>query len=193
MTELRKQFEVLPEIESLFNNQEYNSILSIFDYIDGVLYWAEIPRDYFNSNVAYGTFNGKLRGKPAGKKEKRGYVRVKVKGKMYSAHRIIFYKFNGYLPDSIDHIDRNTGNNKIDNLRAASNSNNIANSNLRVDNTSGFKGVGFVKATGKWRATVKKNGKYVYCKYFTDKDEAIKARAMEFSKHFGEFANNASM
>lgn len=86
----------------------------------------------------------------------------------------------GYFPDTlIDHIDGNPSNNKLENLRDASNIENCQNKHLQKNNTSGYRGVSYVKSVDKWRAGVSGNYLGVYdtaedasnmCKKFAEKN-----------------------
>lgn len=80
-----------------------------------------------------------------GSKDKDGYVILKIKGRQYKAHRLIFAMFNGRLPkEEIDHINRNRSDNRIENLRECNRSENVMNSTLKtkgiyIDKTKGLK------------------------------------------------------
>ncbi len=66
------------------------------------------------------------------------------------------------MPKEIDHIDRNKLNNKIENLREVTKSENMANRKKHKTNKSGYKGVAYHKASKKWRASVRINKKDVW-------------------------------
>ena len=104
---------------------------------------------------------------------------------------IYFHKFVLGLDDSsnkVDHIDRNNYNNKKSNLRECTHQENIFNSSLGKNNTSGIIGVNRTKS-GRWIASLMKNGKHVYNKNSDSKDEAIRNRLLAEIKYFGkEFA-----
>lgn len=80
------------------------------------------------------------------------------------AHRIIWELHYGPIPDGmqIDHKDTNKLNNKLDNLRLATRANNQMNQVLRSDNTSGVKGIHWVKRTQVWNAEIWLNRKKVW-------------------------------
>lgn len=84
---------------------------------------------------------------------------VRINTGTYAVHRIIYLYHHGYLPAIVDHIDRNSQNNKIENLRDADW--NLSNQNRGTfkNNTSGWKGVSFNKLKNKWEIRVMTNGK----------------------------------
>jgi hypothetical protein len=116
-----------------------------------------------------------------------GYVLVGVDGPQYLAHRLAWLYMTGAWPDAeVDHIDGNRANNAWSNLRLASRSQNIANSGLRVTNTTGFKGV--FKARKKFNAKITVNYKSVNLGNFDTKEEASAAYKRAAQAAFGEFA-----
>ena len=97
----------------------------------------------------------------------------------------------GSLPKSIDHIDGNSLNNKIENLRACTASENLCNARLRSDNTSGVKGVDWFKPQQRWRARVKLDKKEFHLGYFHTKEEAIDAVMANRNKIHKDFSRYA--
>ena len=87
-----------------------------------------------------------------------------------------------------DHIDRNPLNNRKDNLRPATATENARNRSKQNNNTSGFIGVCLSKNKSKWKASIMIDGKTIYLGTFVDKNDAIKARLEAESKYFKEFA-----
>lgn len=125
------------------------------------------------------------KGREVGSKDK--YSKVNVNGQMILRYRIIYLLVKGYVPKEIDHINRNSQIDRIENLRAATHSNNAANS-IRKKNSTGYKGVHFCKSTGKYRAQIKKNYKKFHLgRYVTAKEAAI-AYNKAALKLFGKFA-----
>lgn len=104
---------------------------------------------------------------------------------------IYFHKFVLGLNDSpnkVDHIDRNIRNNRKTNLRECTHQENIFNSSIGKNNTSGIIGVHHATSGG-WVASLMKNREHVYNKNFDSKDEAIRNRLLAEIKYFGkEFA-----
>jgi hypothetical protein len=119
----------------------------------------------------------------------RKYKKMSFGRKTVYVHHAIFLYHHGYLPKYIDHIDNNSLNNKIENLRPATQSQNISNSRIRSNNTSGYKGVTFRKDTLKWQAAVMVNGKHISLGSHETKEKAYQAYLDGSKKHFGEFAN----
>ena len=98
-----------------------------------------------------------------------GYHCVHLEGKQYKTHRLIFLLLKGYLPKLIDHINRDKLDNRIENLREASKSENMLNSDR-----SEYGGVCFDSSRGKWKAYTKKNGKQSFLGRFDTEEEALR-------------------
>lgn len=87
-----------------------------------------------------------------------------------------------------DHIDHNELNNRRYNLREASQLDNVRNSKLAKNNTSGFIGVSWHSSLNKWRARIMIDHKEICLGVFNDIEDAVKARLEGELKYFGEFA-----
>jgi hypothetical protein len=87
---------------------------------------------------------------------------------------------------TIDHRDGDPTNNRWNNLRKATPSQNSANRRRPQNNTSGFKGV--LAYRGKWRATISKNGQSTVLGMFQSPEAAHAAYVAAARKLFGEFA-----
>lgn len=111
------------------------------------------------------------------------YVEGRVAGKLTYLHKFLVPSVN-----KVDHRDRNGFNNKRSNLRQASRSDNQANRLEQRNNTSGFKGVSWSKAAGKWEARIKHEGKQTYLGVFDDAVLAAAAYNGAARYLFGEFA-----
>jgi hypothetical protein len=94
-----------------------------------------------------------------------------------ACYRVIFLWHHGYLPKIVDHIDRNPMNDKIQNLRAATKSQNGLNKGKSKYKSvySNYVGVSKVKTTSKWGAylTINKKRKWLGC--FNTEEEAALA------------------
>lgn len=124
----------------------------------------------------------------AGCNETKGYWCIRYKRIAYKAHRLVWLYVYGKFPNGqIDHIDGNKSNNRVENLRECSQSENQRNVLLRQDNTSGFKCVSKDKKTGKWKVRAQIEGKRKFLGYFNTPEEASDAY-QEFTKlHHKEF------
>ena len=150
-----------------------NQICDLFIYKDGVLHWKN-PR------------NGARKGRPAGT-IKDGYIRVSVNRKLLYAHRIIFLMHHGYLPEYIDHVNRDRSDNRIENLRECSSNQNARNTAVRA-NATGFKGVNFA-SKNRFRAYITINKKQKFLGIYQTVEQAKKARVEAANKYFQEYAN----
>lgn len=126
---------------------------------------------------------GSIMGFPAG----RGYIRVKIRGRKYYAHRLAFALYHGYFPEYVDHVNRNRSDNRIVNLRAASQSQNSANSKGRKG-TSKYKGVCFATNNNKWKAQIQVMYKSIHLGFFDSEESAAMSYDDAAIEYFGEFA-----
>jgi hypothetical protein len=136
-------------------------------------------------------FNTRLAGKRAGTVH-NGYCSIELDGEPHRASRLAWFYMTGEYPSSmIDHKDGDTLNDRFTNLRPASCSENGANAKRRRDNTSGYKGVSFSKALGKFKAYLRKDGKYVHLGCFDSGEAAHAAYVAASAIAFGEFSRAA--
>lgn len=138
-------------------------VLELFDYReDGVL----IRKIRTSNRVNLGDV--------AGSYDKKGYLTVRVDGRTYKVHRLIWLWHYGYFPESgLDHKDRIKDHNYIDNLREAGSVCNVRNTGNRSTNTSGVKGVGPGKRGKRWRARITVFGKTIPLGVHADFIEAV--------------------
>mgnify|MGYP001026470640 FL=1 len=145
----------------------------------GELFWKHRPLKHFSSSSIQKQLNTRFAGKPAGAfiKTKTGAYRiVRLDGVIYYAHRLIFKMVNGVEPEVVDHIDGNTTNNRIENLRSCTNQDNSKNARLSKTNTSGHTGVSWSHHKKKWWANIVINAKQIYLGSFTVFNKAVEAR-----------------
>jgi hypothetical protein len=91
--------------------------------------------------------------------------------------------------EGVDHIDGDGLNNRRDNLRVATHAQNLRNRGKNKNNKSGYKGVYWHKATKKWKAQIKVNGKEKYLGLFDNPEDAHKAYCEAAKELHGKFAN----
>ena len=90
---------------------------------------------------------------PVTKRNPRPYKVIGLKGKLHKAHRLAWLYEHGQWPEGdIDHINQDTLDNRIDNLRISVDQMNHKNRSLYSKNTSGLSGVTWHKRTSKWQA-----------------------------------------
>jgi hypothetical protein len=121
------------------------------------------------------------------------YAIGEIAGKKVRMHRLIWERANGPLPAGmeVDHIEHGQFgglDNRRANLRAATHAKNIANGRLRSSNTSGVKGVHYVKRIGRWQALIRRDGKRKHLGYFDSPLEAGRAYDAAAVDSFGQFA-----
>lgn len=148
----------------------------LFEYhSSGFLLW----RNPLTADIAAGD----IAGTPVAK-----YLGVNFAGATEFVHRIIFEMFNGDTELGIDHIDGDKINNCIENLRAATKSENARNTLSHKDSTLGLKGVDLLP-TGKYRARIRVHGVTHQLGHFDTPEEALSAYNAASRSLHGEFAN----
>jgi len=116
--------------------------------------------------------------KPTGHKPThKGYGQVKIDGKMYLTHRLIWLWYYGTWPQYfVDHIDRNPMNNRIENLEDKKNEENLHNTGIRKTNTSGFSGVTWINRDKRFQVKIRfGKGRRKHIGYYKTLDDAILA------------------
>ncbi len=120
-----------------------------------------------------------------------GYVRIQVDGRIYPAHHLAWLYVHGEWPVGIiDHANGERSDNSLANLRPATISQNKANSRLRQDNQSGFKGA-YRASNGRWRAQIRCHGRLRSLGRFATAEQAHAAYVKAAAELFGEFARAA--
>jgi hypothetical protein len=166
-----KPLPSIAQVQSIFN----------YDQHSGVFYWK----------INAGT--NKTMGNPAGCVNRTGYVQLKVAGKLFLAHRLAWLVSTGQDPVGlqIDHINGIKIDNRLCNLRLATNSQNSCNKKLSRRNTSGYKGVSYSKQGQKWRADIRINGKQTLIGLFDTPELAHMAYCEAAAELHGDFARGA--
>lgn len=159
---------------------------------------AERARELLHYDPATGIVTWKISrgparaGAEAGRLKADGYREIRVDGRLYTTHRVIWLLVKGkWPPRQIDHKDTVRDHNWFSNLRPATNSQNQRNSRRRGHNTSGFKGVDFHRRTGKWRARLVKDGSRTHLGLFVTAEGAHAAYVAAARVEFGEFVRAA--
>jgi Mor family transcriptional regulator len=111
------------------------------------------------------------------------------KGFWAQTHQIAWFFISGRWPIKlIDHIDGNHYNNKADNLRLATASENSHNTRKRAATSSKYKGVAWDKSKNKWQVYIGTGNEKMFIGRFTNEKEAAQAYDIEAIKKYGKFA-----
>lgn len=178
--------------------QEYLRQCLDYDPETGIVVWKHRPLEHFKDASYQKRFNSRFAGKRAGSQRKpraggttnHWEVSLTFGGtcENYLLHRVIWKMVHGTEPDEIDHKNIDGGDNRLDNLRACDHHQNMSNTRIRSDNTSGFKGVTLVAKTGKWRAEINHRGRKMHIGYFDTRERAAVAYALKSDQLHGQFA-----
>lgn len=118
------------------------------------------------------------------------YVHIRIDNVQYYAHMLAWLYVTGEYPEfELDHKDTNKKNNKFDNLRPATKSENGWNKNLMSNNTSGIKGVNWDKQLSKWKVGSQYKNKRYHLGYFDDIEEATEVYRKFCEEKHAEFLN----
>jgi hypothetical protein len=150
-----------------------------FIYRDGVLYWRKDRGSHIRAGAEAGT-------------PRHGYVQISFKGRSYPAHRLIWAMHGNAPAETIDHINRDRSDNRIENLRSATKGQQLFNTGLRSDNKSGTKGVSWHKDAQAWRGQVCFRGKAYTAGIFDSKEECAEAVRVLRERLHGEHAHHAT-
>jgi HNH endonuclease len=150
-----------------------------YDAKTGLFVWRSRPDK--------GQFNSQFAGSVAGTTQSMGYTQICVEGKKYLAHRLAFLYMRGSFPrGNVDHANHIPNDNRFENLRSASQSQNRANTCRPRNNVSGKKGVYLFRR--KWHATIAKDYKQYYLGSFSSIESAAAAYAEKARELFGQYA-----
>jgi hypothetical protein len=125
------------------HSPEYIRSLLDYDPESGIMVWKK------------GRRGGCKKGDVAGNKRKDGRWMIIVDFKHYLRSRLAWFHFYGKWPVAdIDHKNLARDDDRIDNLREATRSQNLANREKKISNRSGYKGVSFDKSRGRWQSSI---------------------------------------
>jgi hypothetical protein len=172
-------------------------LLSILDYnpATGIFVWRKRTPDMFNDcggrytkERSCKTWNAKFAGKKAGYSNNI-YVSIRINNILFSAHRLAwFYVYKKWPEKDLDHVDRNSLNNAIQNLREATKAQNNYNRETNKNNSTKYRGVCFDKERGKYISQIGFNNKSICLGRFDTPEEAYEEYKKAAKKLFGDFS-----
>ena len=160
----------------MITKQELDELLS-YDPANGVFTW----KSHRKNAIPVGSVAGSM--------HKTGYIQIKINYVLYKAHRLAWLTVYGEMPRmSIDHINCNKSDNRIENLREATRGQNSHNRGKLSNNSVGLKGVTKVKGYDKWRSQIRCNGEIIRLGSFGSPEDAYLAYCDAAKRLHGEFA-----
>jgi hypothetical protein len=142
--------------------------LDTFEYREGKLYWKVMKSIRIKVGDEAGACDG------------LGYRVIRFNGKLYRTHHLVYLMHKGYLPKLLDHINRNRSDNRIENLREATASQNACNRPA--------KGVYWKSQIKHWCVEIQVNKVKHYFGIFKDFELAELVAKMAREKLHGQFA-----
>ena len=143
--------------------------LFIYDRETGAIKWRKRTNNKQRDNLVAGHSVSNLNG---------GYIRIKIEGKPYFAHRIAMLLAYGFCDDrlEVDHINHIRDDNRLVNLRFVTSTGNHRNQSKSSKNASGVTGVFYRKNRRKYMAQIVVDGVNIYLGTFVTLEEAAKVR-----------------
>ena len=150
-------------------------------------------KELFNYDPETGyLFNKKPRagvtvGSRAGSVDSWGHRQIKIDGKTYQEHRIVWLWWYGALPPcQLHHINKMRADNRVENLKEAPRDNydNQQDTLLRKDNISGVKGVCWLARYNKWQVQIQTDNKKKHIGLYTCLLDAVSARFAAERRYF---------
>lgn len=159
----------------------HERLVSLLDYDreTGIFRWRVNV-----SNICAGSVAGSPKGK--------GYIGIRIDRVSYYAHRLAVFYVTGTMPEcDVDHKNLVRTDNRFDNLRSATSSQNKMNRRAQSNNILGVKGVSFDARVGRFQARIKANGKQRTIGVYNTIEEASAAYERAANDNFGVFARAA--
>ncbi len=173
----------IPKKEDL--SAKYLRSLVEYDSETGIMKWK--VKKFWRVNI----------GDEVGRLRPDGYRHVKIDSKMYLTHRLAWLYVHGIWPDFVDHINLVRCDNRIENLRNCTQSENGANRAAQTNSSSATKGIYLADWGGgnfKWKAQIYQtvNGKKhaLYLGGYETAEEAKSVYDAKAKELYGEFARS---
>ena len=151
---------------------------------------TDLTQDFLKTVLDYNPDTGHLtwktkkysksvfKGHRAGSVHKSGYRLITLFGTTYREHQLIWFYVHGYWAEIIDHINQQTDDNRLCNLREVSHAENMKNLPLYKNSSTGIQGIYLNKYKDTWTSIIKHKGKKVFQKQYPydELDRAIEER-----------------
>ena len=147
-----------------------------YDPSTGKFMWLRRPVEHFKDQRSCNKWNTQRCGKTAGGPEGHGYWRIILDARQHPAHRLAHLYVMGFMPEQVDHINGDRGDNRWCNLRAVTNAENKRNQCVQSRSKSGHIGVYPSPTSGSWVAYITFDKKRQHIGTFSSLDEAVTAR-----------------
>lgn len=146
-------------------------VRELFDYADGVLYWRELGRNRSKDGAGTSLPNGERQ--------------IKIDGKFYYVHKLIYLWHHGTIPKIVGHRNNDRTDNRIENLVETTKSVVMARRPLKRSK-SPYRGISWTGSS--WRASLTHEGQWYYLGSYIDPIDAARAYDEAAIRFRGEMA-----
>ena len=161
----------------------HEELVRILDYdpVSGIFRWKE--------NLSSRNTIGRIAGSVS---KITGYVQIRIRRKLYYAHRLAWFYVHKNWPINVDHQNLDRADNRLDNLREATKAQNNRNALLSKNNSSGYKGV-FKKSENKFFARISHKSRSIHIGCYETAEDAAQAYDHKAIQLYGNFAQTNKM